>query len=189
MFEQISVKIVYNLAACNINRHCKQSFDLYKWETSTINSVAARRTENYIKIGTYTPMTNSSETVLVNETMDVVFTTEESGVYLALVDEGTCVVIHRLFVFYEGVVCPDHTNDLINRPPILAPQDMAMGRCVANSSTLNGLAPLLHCTDEGLWEIVVPCLCNAGYESKTIEGVTLSCSGKPTKLLIHLFIP
>lgn len=180
MFKQISVKIVYNLAACNINRNCKQSFDLYKWETSTISSEAARRTENYIKVGTYTPMVNSSGTMLVNETMDVIFTTEETGVYLALVDEGTCIVIQRLFVFYEGLVCPDHTNDLINHPPILAPQDMAVGRCVANSSAMNGLDPLLHCTDEGLWEIVAPCLCNAGYESKTIEGVIVSCSGKPT---------
>lgn len=184
LFEQFSVKIEYEFTACDVSRHCKQSFDLYKWETSTISGVAARRTENYVKVGTFTPMENSNGTMQVNETINVVFTTEETGAYLALLDEGTCVVIHRLFVFYEGAICPDHASDLIIHPPILAPQDMVMGECVANSSTRNGLDPLLRCTDEGLWETVVPCLCNAGYESNTIEGVTVSCSGKHTRFYI-----
>lgn len=169
-----------------MTRLCRQSFDLYKWETSIIDSTAARRTENYIKVGNFTPMVNSSGTVLVNETIDVIFMTEETGVYLALVDEGTCVVIQRLFVFYGGVVCPDHTNDLINHPQILAPQDIVVGTCVANSSTTNGLDPLLRCTDKGMWEIVEPCLCNAGYESKTIEDIIDSCSGKDAQSLVFI---
>lgn len=159
-------------------RQCRQHFDLYKWETSTIDAVAARTTDNYARVGSFTPTTGLSGMVVVNGTMDISFSTEESGVYLALVDQGTCVVIQRILVFYEGVVCPGRITDLIYHPDVLAPDNMVVGKCVANSSSSNGSDPVLRCTDEGVWEVVIPCLCSVGFESEAFEDVIFSCTGK-----------
>jgi hypothetical protein len=145
------------------------------WETSSIDPSAARITENYVEVGSFTPTSTINGTAQVNSTIDVIFTTEELGVYLALVDEGTCVVIQRVFVFYKGMVCQGNKTDLIEHPEVFAPQEVVVGECTANSYSINGSDPVLRCTDEGKWEVVVPCLCGAGYELRGKDMVCKAC--------------
>ena len=174
LFERLSVAIEYEFKSCDVNQNCKQTFDLYMWETSSIDPSAARITENYVEVGSFTPTSTINGTAQVNSTIDVIFTTEELGVYLALVDEGTCVVIQRVFVFYKGTVCQGNKTDLIEHPEVFAPQEVVVGECTANSYSINGSDPVLRCTDEGKWEVVVPCLCGAGYEPR---GRDMVCKG------------
>ena len=174
LYDRLSIRIEYELKSCDIKQNCQQNFDLYMWETSTVDSLAAKMTENYVMVGTFTPTSAINGTVQVNGTMDVLFVTEERGVYLALLDQGTCVVIQRVFVFYEGIICQGNKTDLIEHPEVFAPQEVVVGRCIANSYTLNGSDPVLRCTDEGDWEVVMPCLCGAGYK---LQETDMVCKG------------
>ena len=174
LYDRLSVKIEYEFKSCDVKQNCKQNFDLYMWETSIVEPLAARMMENYVKVGTFTPTSTVNGTIQMNSTMDVLFTTEERGLYLALLDQGTCIVIQRVLVFYEGIVCQGNQTHLIEHPEVFAPQEMVVGRCIANSYTLNGSDPVLHCTNEGDWGVVVPCLCGAGYEP---QGADTVCEG------------
>ena len=158
---------------CDISRQCRQTFDVYKWQTSTIDRSAARNTSNYEKVGRVSPQV-SDETGSSTETL-VIDLDAESGFYLALVDMGTCVIISRILVSYY--VCPAETSQLIIRPEAIeasSPDDVVIGECVENSSPLCGLNPLLSCGAEGQWNVIVPCRCNPGFE---LDGRQEQCSG------------
>ena len=174
LFDRLSVRIEYQFTSCYLTRNCRQSLDVYKWETSTIDSVAARKTGNYTRVGQISSG-SAVGTVQTNSTLDIEFTTEETGLYLALLDRGTCVLIQHILVFYDGIVCPGRAANLINYPEVLAPKHMVFGKCMENSSPTNGSDPALSCTNEGVWEVIMPCLCSPGYENVTDEVTT--CSG------------
>ena len=90
---------------------------------------------------------------------------------MAVVDRSTCIVLTRLLVFYY--VCPEETSELISRPEVLGSQVSVTGECVENSSTMSGAAPVLSCSDTGEWQVIIPCLCNPGYEKSQDQ-----CTGK-----------
>ncbi|CAI8035608.1 Ephrin type-A receptor 4-B [Geodia barretti] len=98
--------------------------------------------------------------------------------YLALVDLGTCVFVHRVLVFYNGALCSGEQTGLIQHPEVLPPRNRVVGKCVANSSTLDGLDPALQCTDEGHWRVLTPCLCGPGFELTVVNG-DASCTECP----------
>ena len=144
------------------------------WETSTVDSDAAKNINNFIQIGTFSPENGASSW---NDTIDVAFTTQESGVYFAFVDRGTCVFIQHVFVYYDGIVCPGNKTDLIEHFEVLAPQPGVIGTCAPNSYPLNESVPVLNCTDDGNWEVVSPCLCGPGYEPQIISN-SMFCIGE-----------
>ena len=177
LFDRLSVHIEYELASCGVD--CRRHFDLYKWETSGIDPDAARQTENYVQVGIFAPNSTQNDTGRI----DVIFTTQESGLYLAFVDQGTCVVIERILVFYEGFVCSGNVIDLVQHPEVIPPQNDIEGSCIDNSSTPNGANPVLRCIDEGIWEVVSPCLCSIGFESTKVDDV-ISCTGKYNYIML-----
>ncbi len=146
------------------NTRCRQSFDLLKYETSTINPAAARNTSNYDIIRTLTTQVSGSSTVI---TENFGLNTEESGFYLALRDPGTCIIIYRLVVFYYA--CPSEIVNLVARPETIAPvfgsseQLSVTATCVSDSSPIGGDL-LLVCLERGNW-IASPsgCQCNLGF--------------------------
>ena len=148
---------------CDISRQCRQTFDVYKWQTSTIDRSAARNTSNYEKVDRVSPQV-SNGTGSSTETLDIDLDAE-SGFYLAVVDMGSCIMITRILVLYY--VCPAETSQLITRPEAIEAsslEDVVVGECVENSSPLSGLNPLLRCGAEGRWNVTVPCRCNPGFE-------------------------
>ena len=162
--------VEYELAACDESLHCVRSFKLYKWETSMIDSGAAKNTENFVEVGSFSAENGN------NGTIEVTFATQGSGVYFAFVDQGTCVLIQHVLVYYEGVVCSGNRTDLIEHLEVIAPQARVMGKCVANSFS-NESDPILRCTEDGDWEILMPCLCGAGFEPRIISDA-LVCVGE-----------
>ena len=88
--------------------------------------------------------------------------TAESGFYMAVVDLSICILIERVLVFYY--VCPAETSELITRPETIAPESPVNRECVENSFPQTGSNPVLRCADEGEWEVIISCQCNAGYE-------------------------
>ena len=166
--QKVTARFHFTLNGCDITRQCRQSFDVYKWQTSTANRTAARNTDSYERVGRVFP-DDTSGTVLSNQSVDIEFDAE-SGFYLAVVDWTTCIVIQRILVFYY--VCVGETSDLITRPETIDVGTIVTGECVENGSPDGGPNPLVRCGDEGQWEIILPCRCNPGYERNGSQ-----CSG------------
>ena len=47
---KVTVQFEGSLNGCDISRQCRQSFDVYKWQTSTINRTAAANTTIYAPV-------------------------------------------------------------------------------------------------------------------------------------------
>ena len=169
---------------CDISRQCRQTFDVYKWQTSTTNEIAARNTNIYEKVIRVSPqVSGGTESSVVSLDIDL---DAESGFYLAVVDLSTCITISRILVFYY--VCPAETSQLITRPEVIqaiSPDVTINGECVENSSTQSGSRPLLSCDDEGQWKILIPCHCNPGYE--LVDGQQ-QCSGTLYMYMYYMHI-
>ena len=65
-------------------------------------------------------------------------------------------------------MCPEESSELISRPEIIESLEdgttTVNGECVENSSTVSGTSPIVQCSNMGQWQVVIPCLCNPGYE-------------------------
>ena len=179
---KVTVQIDLTLNGCDISNRCRQTFDVYKWQTSTINSTEARNTGNYENVGRVTPPITTGDT-LNTEFQDIILDSE-NGFYLAIVDFSTCIGIQRILVLYY--VCPEETSQLISRPETIESISLSEidtfvdGECVVNSSTERGGNPLLICGRMGQWQVVIPCLCDSGYEL-----VLDQCSGTCTYIYMY----
>ena len=151
---KVTAQFEGTLNGCDITRQCRQSFEVYKWQTSTIDRSAAANTDNYVRVDRVSPEFTSGIMSFV-EYVDI---EAEDGLYLAVVDRSTCIDLTRLLVFYY--VCPEETSELISRPEALGSRVSVTGECVENSSTMSGTAPVLSCSDMGEWHVIIPCLCN-----------------------------
>ena len=106
--QRVTARFQFQLNGCDVSRQCRQSFEVYKWQTSAINIEAARNTGNYVRVGRVSPA-DMSGTVATSETLDIELTAE-SGFYMAVVDLGTCILIERILVFYY--MCPLPSSSL-----------------------------------------------------------------------------
>ena len=105
------------------------------------------------------------------------FSINNNGLYLAVVDRGSCTAVTRISVFYY--ICPEQTVNLVHypetvAPPFTNPQDRkATGVCIKSASQASADL-ILECKIRGEWEQnIAMCSCNPGYEEKDS-----SCSGK-----------
>ena len=183
---KVTVQIDLTLNGCDITNQCRQTFDVYKWQTSTINSTEARNTGNYENVGRVTPPITTGDTS--NTEFQDIILDSENGFYLAVFDLGTCIGIERILVLYY--VCPEETSQLISRPEAIEYESLPEedrfvdGECVENSSTERGGNPLLICGRMGQWQVVIPCLCDPGYEL-----VQDQCSGTCTcTFILHVHV-
>ena len=171
------VTVVFNgtLNGCDISRQCRQSFELYKWETSAIDRNGATNTSNYLRVGRVSP-TDTRGVMSFVDSHDIELGTT-GGFYLGVVDLSTCVTLTRILVLYY--VCPEETSELISRPEAIESQSLegsrsVEGECVENSSTESGTNPILICGPRGQWSVIKPCLCNPGYQLDSSQD---KCSG------------
>ena len=170
--QQVTVQVDFIMNTCDILNNCRRSFAIHKYETSTINTTAARNLSNYEFVGQIVPR-DGSGTVRENGSVNINFATEATGFYLGIQDEGSCLVIHRVLVFYY--VCPAETSDLITCPETIAPiigastPVQVVGQCVENEGTRpeNGVQPGLTCSQNGVWSINLGagCVCDSGFQS------------------------
>ena len=176
---RVTAQFEGTLNGCDISRQCRQSFEVHKWQTSTIDRSAAANTDNYVRVDRVSPDGIMTFVEYVDINLDA-----EDGFYLAVVDRHTCIDLTRLLVFYY--VCPEETSELISRPEALGSQVSVTGECVGNSSTMSGSAPVLSCSDMGEWQVIIPCLCNPGYE-KSQDQCTGMVDSNRVCLHLHLY--
>ena len=163
--EQVNVEVEFQLVGCNASVNCQRTFVVNKYETSTISPSAATVVGNYDTVERLAP-TDDSGTITENQTAVLDFETQETGFYVAIQDERSCIVISRLLVFYY--VCPAGVQNLIDRTDVVAPRIgqgsvsiQSVGMCVPNSSPTTGV-PVI-CTAGGVWTTSAECTCDQGF--------------------------
>ena len=174
---KVTVQFEGTLNGCDISRQCRQSFDVYKWQTTTIDRATAANTTKYIGVGQVSPAFADGNEDFV-DSLDIQLDAVEDGFYLAVVDFSTCVTLTRILVLYY--VCPEETSELISRPEAIDSESIegtpsVEGECVENSSTGSGADPLLICGAGGQWQVIKPCLCDPGYQLDSSQD---QCSSK-----------
>ena len=126
---------------------CVDDLSLYVWETPTQNKLLAADTRNY----------QFSANISVGETVIEVSHPDQSGFYLGIRDNGTCVVVSRVLVYYEPV-CEAGSEGLVRVDQNTSAGNTLQGHCVENSvSTSDSGPPLLECQESGRWRVVNNC--------------------------------
>ena len=159
--------------------NCARTFSVWKYDNSTVDATLARDTSKYIQVAAIAPE-DTTGIVRQNETIEVDFSGSETGFYLAIHDEDSCLLILRVLVFYY--VCPAITENLIIHPETLAPPisqtsqpiNVNGGRCVPNASSAVGSNPVLTCSQGGIWSVIVSCMCDPGF-SMNADGTACIC--------------
>ena len=193
--QQVTVQVDFMMNTCDILNNCRRSFAIHKYETSTINTTAARNLSNYEFVGRIVPR-DGSGSVRENASVNINFDTEATGFYLGIQDETTCIVIHRVLVFYY--VCPAETSDLITRPETIAPisgASQVVGQCVENARPESGAGPIFVCSQEGVWSpnIGTGCVCGSGFQSssdgRSCVGMLSVCLSAFLSDFVDVFTP
>ena len=97
------------------------------------------------------------------------FTVSSSGLYLAILDQGSCTVINRIVVYYN--VCPYQVSNKAAYPETVAPQGgfdpdkNVNAACIDNASPTSANSLSLKCRILGVWIGSASCQCNPGYEA------------------------
>ena len=167
--------IIYLRFSITTQCECQQSFSLWIYETNVIDETGRVNDTFYNDTGVR--LFHSTEQGNQTTTSEY-FTISSRGLYLSLVDGGSCTAISRILVYYN--VCPYQVVNMVVypetvAPPFSNPQDRVVtGTCVDNASPISGNLNQLECEVSGVWgDTQVMCSCNAGYEN--ISGI---CEGK-----------
>ena len=170
---QVRVQFEYQQPDCPQNVaqgfSCQRTFGVHKYERSSVDPAAARVTSNYVLVNRLTTRDTVAGQADQNETQNIDFTTNNSGFYLGVRDQSTCILISRLLVYYH--VCPSETISLVIRPETIAPsigsgmQLEVTASCVANAQPRSGTSAKLFCGERGVWfqPSLVGCVCGDGY--------------------------
>ena len=186
---QVRVQFDYQQSDCPQNVGCQRTFGVHKYERSSVDPAAARNTSNYVLVNRLTTRDTVAGQADQNETQNIDFTTNNSGFYLGVQDESTCILIKRLLVYYH--VCPNETVGLVVRPETIAPsigsgmQLEVTANCIANARPVTGESAKLTCGERGVWfqPSVTGCVCNDGFIASE-DGRSCLCKKK----LLVLFV-
>ena len=151
---------------------CEQSFSLYTYETNVIDETGRVNDTFYSDTRVrlfHTTLNLETEQLLPIDHDTQRFSISSTGLYLSVVDTGSCTVVNRILVYYN--VCPYQVVNMVVypetvAPPFSNPQDRVVtGTCVDNASPISGDLNL-ECKVSGIWgDTQVMCSCNAGYEN------------------------
>ena len=164
---------------------CKGTIKVYVYETSRENSASGRNTNNYRLL----TKVSSDHERRHKQNLMIDFQSQASGFYLAMVDEGTCLLVHRVLVFYN--VCPEENAGLVMLPETPAPINDPLevtAECVAGASpdTIR-----LNCNQGGVWDTSTVsgsgCRCGPGFGT-SLDGQSCSSSKFGITELLSLYV-
>ena len=169
--------MVFELSSC-ILAACKGAFRIYIYEASTENSVLARSTSNYVPVSRVAPGVGT-HSIIQNQTREAtLYMNDAEGFYVGIRDEGTCITVHRILIFYH--VCSGRTRDLMILPETVAPPNggaiEVTAQCVEGASPLGGGEVRMSCNGEGVWTAISgsECSCDPGFR---LSADRTSCTG------------
>ena len=142
---------------------CVEDLSLYVWETSTQSKTSAADTSNYHFIANIT----TAESVIELPPLT------QSGLYLGIRDNGTCVSVSRVLVYYS--VCEAGRQGLVRVEGNSSAGDTLPGTCVENSVSTSGSGPpLLQCLESGQWAVLSGCQCSPHFFLDNSRDLCLS---------------
>ncbi|BFZ22906.1 hypothetical protein BsWGS_25944 [Bradybaena similaris] len=166
-------------------QQCKETFNLYYFEAGSDFANAMRPSWDPItynkvdKIAADKLFVDFSEKEFNLETRQVALTPQgPRGVYFAIQDEGACVTLVRVRVYY--ITCPNITRSFafFDETPTgdkIYSVVEKKGSCVTNASPKSALSYL--CRNDGVWFDTPKgeCVCNPGYEGNQEGTVCTAC--------------
>ena len=183
--------IEFELQGCDVTLNCQRTFNTHVYETSSVDSAAARNTNNYRQVERVSPSNTGG--ARVNETVTINFNTDSSSFYFAIQDETSCIIVNRVIVFYT--VCPAQAVDMISYPLTVAPLTgitIISTSCVENAEPV-GADPKVACSVGGSWNALTSqCRCRPGAFS--VSGACIrkyyvnsndSCVSRVAMFVIH----
>ena len=183
----VNATFATNVGSSECTGSCVQSVPIHFYWTNTLNNTERIDTSNYgdaaarlLHIGNNGMRESASLVTPVSAGFN--------GMYLALVDEGTCVFMNRLVVSYT--VCPAQNLDLISYPQTVAPtinnvaDKLVPVSCVEGASSIEAVS--LQCNIGGLWGSMgtTVCQCDPGYQLEG-AGLNASCKGIVCVSVVH----
>ena len=124
-------------------------------------------TDNYEQFGDARP----GSTTQYHEVYPFTLDPSDTGFYVAIRDNGTCIAISRLRVYHYN--CPSRQEGLVSYPDVPAPAYGSVSinvKCVDNA-VLSG-SPQVTCRSDGTWGPENPvCKCCRGYDERQGECV------------------
>lgn len=167
------IEVKFSMRDCNLfpgrALSCKETFSLlyYEFDAAT-KEPPPWEPESYKLIDRIAAdegrFTSASEVIINTEIRSVPIT--KKGVYFAFRDQGACLSLIAIKVFY--VTCPSVTMNFAFFPETPTGHELtaivsAEGQCVANTAVVD--VPRLLCKGDGNWTLPSGgCKCVAGYE-------------------------
>ena len=153
---------------------CEPSFFVYSYETNVIDETGRVNQSFYTNTGARFFHTIGN---VPQETDNRDISVSSKGLYLSVVDRGSCTLITRIFVFYY--VCPYQVVNMVVYPETVSPPSgsedrTAIATCIDNASPVSGGSINLECDSGGIWETSdISCICDPGYEvvMEACEGI------------------
>nr|KAG5691375.1 hypothetical protein BaRGS_008107 [Batillaria attramentaria] len=165
-------------------QQCKETFNMYYYEADSDFANERKPTwdastyQLIDKVAADHLYENPTHFTINTETRDVNLNPQIRGVYFAFQDEGACVTLTSIRVYY--VTCPAITVNFAHFTEVPAgSQDQGVeeysGVCVPNS--VEKIQPTHLCQTSGLWyrDPKGECVCMPGHEAKDGNTVCKAC--------------
>ncbi|KAJ6220475.1 hypothetical protein RDWZM_006287, partial [Blomia tropicalis] len=172
---RIYIEIKFSMRDCNLfpgmALSCKETFSLLYYEHDGLNKEPPPwEPDSYKLIDRIAAdegrFTSNSEVIINTEVRSVPVT--KKGVYFAFRDQGACLSIIAIKIFY--ITCPNITSHFAYYPETPTGKELTTivttdGMCVANAQQVE--IPRLLCKGDGNWTLPSGgCKCMPGYEPK-----------------------
>ncbi|XP_069500372.1 ephrin type-B receptor 4-like isoform X1 [Ambystoma mexicanum] len=177
---QLYVELKFTMLECSsipkVTRSCKETFNLFYYEADSdmANAALPGWMENpYVKVDTVAADFLTRKRVGMEASGKVNVKTlrvgplSKAGLYLAFQDQGACMALLSIRVFYKK--CPATTVNFTffeeTAPRSLVEQ--VTGRCIANTVKLSTVPVGMYCQEDGRWADppISDCICAPGFEA------------------------
>ena len=180
---RLDIEVTYSLLNCllaDVGPFCRTNFSLYSYHTDyKLNPDPYPL--NFHKETVITPKTLSAPGEQATNIFYGSVLIKAKGIYLALLDQGACLIIRKFAVRYR--FCSEKVpSKMVRFSRTVAPANDSNltkqeGECAdPNSITKNNKKLFGVCLSNGEWNITdnLACLCNYGYE---LTNGSFTCKG------------
>lgn len=192
---RIYIEVKFTIRDCSLfpgnALSCKETFSLlyYEFDVAT-REQPPWEPDSYKLVGRIAAgegRFNTNSEVDINTEVKSIAVTKR-GVYFAFRDQGACISILAVKVYY--ITCPEVTVNFARFPATPTGREVtvieqANGTCVENAEVaLGDTAPVYLCKGDGKWTLPSgACKCRAGFEPDTHNQVCNEC--QPGKFKSH----
>uniref|UniRef100_H2YLJ5 receptor protein-tyrosine kinase n=1 Tax=Ciona savignyi TaxID=51511 RepID=H2YLJ5_CIOSA len=182
--QRVYMDIEFSVMKCE---ECRETFALYYYQSSAdiaTSTFPPWRENPYTKIDTLAAGERFDSSTVgaegINRKTLVISPLSRRGFYVAAQDQGACMSLMSLKLYYY--YCPETTHNLAYFSRTLSGGEVASlvaqsGKCVSNSVYSNNEVPKYRCNSYGEWRVPTgSCHCRAGYQPNEELTTCQGCS-------------